>query len=118
MMKLNILSATAIATLITVGVAQAEADFSECEAPDAPDVPEAFNDADQKDAVKQDVMAFVGASQDYLACLDRIEATFNDDTEKKTRKKWMEAYNDNVDEQHAVAAAYNEVAQSFNDANN
>lgn len=85
----------------------------DCDRPEPPVVPDgATATEDELATAGSDVRSFVGASQDYLVCLEAKEAGYGADITPAQQALVNAVYNAGVEAMEAAAGAYNEAVRA------
>lgn len=86
----------------------------DCDRPERPTIPSNANtDLELMLDAQDDVQAFMGASNDYITCMDRLIEQVDADEEQMRMADLVAQRNGSIDDQEAVAAAFNEQLELY-----
>lgn len=100
--------------VIALGFFSHLASAAECNAPEAPEIPDGTLASEEKmiDA-QQEVKTFVAEGQQYLGCIKEREMARAEEATEEERQALVKLYNDMVDEMKAASNDFNEAVRDF-----
>jgi hypothetical protein len=85
-----------------------------CDYPEKPTIPEGRNSTEEEMLQAQSRMkAFIADGNDYIACLDKLEASWGEDADDNDHALIVVLHNKAVDDMQSVADLFNTAVRAF-----